>query len=318
MKRYVGVDLGATNVRAAVGAETGGIVASARTNTPKTTGDAVTETVLDVVREACRRASVEPDSIEAAAIGAMGRSDNEAGTVSAPSNLDKRVGSISLVDPLEALLDTDAVVIRSDTQAGAVGEFLHADSGIGNLVYLTISSGIGAGVITDGELLLGRNNNAGEVGHQTIDCDGFMTCGCERSGHWEAYCAGENIPRFTRELYEAEPVETSLPIESETLDAATVFDHAETDTFADRVIERIGELNVAGVANVVHAYAPDVVVFGGAVATENPDRVVEPVRERLPSALLVDTPNIAVTELGDSAGLVGALEIARDVAGNAR
>lgn len=307
---YVGIDLGATNVRAAVGDGTGTMIASARAATPEgTIGNAVTEAVLDVVREACERAGVVPTTIDGATIGAMGRLDVDAGTVSVSSNLDVCDGTIPLVDPLSSLLDTDAVVLRSDTQVGAIGEHVRVYPDIESLVYLTISSGIGAGVIADGQLLSGRNNNAGEVGHQTIDCGGFMTCGCGLDGHWEAYCAGENVPRFARALYEADPVETSLPIEDD-LDAATVFEHAETDAFADRVVERVAELNVVGVANVVHAYDPEIVVFGGAVAVENPARVVEPVRERLPSALVVDPPAIAVAELGDRAGLVGALAIA--------
>lgn len=309
--RYVGVDLGATHVRAAVGDGAGSIAARTRAATPEaTTGDAITGAVLDVVREACEQADIPPAAIDGAAIGTMGRLDVDAGTVSVPSNLDDDVGAISLVDPLAALLDTDAVVLRSDTQAAAVGEHVRVYPDVENLVYLTISSGIGAGVVAGGRLLSGRNNNAGEVGHQTIDCEGFMTCGCGREGHWEAYCAGENIPRFGRALYEVEQLETSLPIESDELDAETVFGHAGSDAFTDRLIERIVELNVAGVANVVHAYDPEVLVFGGAVAVENPDRVVAPIRERLPPALVVDAPEITVTELGDSAGLVGTLVIA--------
>lgn len=316
--RYVGVDLGATNVRAAVGDAKGSIAARARARTPEVaTENAVTEAVLDVVRKACERAGVAPASIEGAAIGAMGRIDVDAGTVSAPSNLDERVESIQLVDPLETLLGTEAVALRSDTQAGAMGIRVRVYPDVDDLVYLTISSGIGAGVIADGRLLTGRNENAGEVGHQTIDCEGFMTCGCGREGHWEAYCAGSNIPRFARTLYEVDPVDTSLPIDGD-LDAETVFEHAGTDAFADRVLDRVVELNVVGVANVVHAYDPEVVVFGGAVAVENPDRIVAPLRERLPLALVVDAPELAVTDLGDSTGLVGALAIASIEGGDIR
>ncbi|QHS16036.1 ROK family protein [haloarchaeon 3A1-DGR] len=313
MMHFVGVDLGASNVRAAVGDRTGEIRATARARTPAgPTGAAVTDAVREVVTAACSSADVDPTDVAGAGVASMGRLDLAAGAVASAPNVDADVGPIRLVGPLASLLDLDrdAVTLRSDTQAGAVGERFHAHPDVEDLVYLTISSGIGAGVIADGEPLTGRDANAGEVGHITIAPEGGMTCGCGREGHWEAYCSGNNVPRFARALHERDPVDTAVPLADEGFDAADVYAHAGTDAFADRVLERVTALNVRGAAAVVHAYAPRVLVVGGAVATNNPETVVEPIRRRLPGELVVDAPEVTLAELGDDAALAGALVLA--------
>ncbi|ADD07381.1 glucokinase (plasmid) [Natrialba magadii ATCC 43099] len=326
----VGVDLGATNVRAVVGDDTGTIVGRARARTPQgPTADAVTRAVLDVVREACRDASVEPSTIAGAGIGSMGVIDRDAGTVGLSSNLGTETESldpIPLVDPLADLLETDAVVLHNDTLAGAIGEHHHTHPDVDSLVYLTISSGIGAGVISDGSPLLGTDGNAGEVGHMTIDAAGRLPCGCGAAGHWEAYCSGNSIPALARLLAadggerksenenevedEDRHTETALPLESNDLTAAEIFEHAGSDPLATHVVDRVAELNVLGMGNVINAYAPAVVSVGGAVALNNQSLVLDPIREEIESQLVVQTPEIVCSDLGEEAVLRGALRCA--------
>lgn len=303
----IGVDLGATNVRAVVGDETATVRSSAWDSTPVgPTETAVTDAVVGVVREACAAAGIDPATIEAAGVAAMGLLDTEAGVVREPANLDD-IGPIPLVEPLSELLQTEDVYLRSDTLAGAIGERFFAHPDVDDLVYLTISSGIGAGVIADGEPFQGRDGNAGEVGHTTIDADGFMTCGCGRPGHWEAYCSGNNIPGFVRALHDGDPDDTSVPLERADFTAADLFEYAGEDAFADSIVERLAQLNTSGVANIVYTYAPEVVSVGGAVALNNPDRVIDPIRNRIDEAVLVEAPEIVPGALGERAVLKGAL-----------
>ncbi|QFU84540.1 ROK family protein [Natronorubrum aibiense] len=328
----VAVDLGATNVRAIVGDKNGTIVGRARAETPQgPTAAAITQAVLDVVRDACRDAALNPSSVVGAGIGSMGAIDRATGTVAISSNLgagtDASTGSnpgsgtgfeldpIPLVDPLANLIESDSVVLLNDTLAGAIGEHHHTYPDIDSSVYLTLSSGIGAGVISNGIPLLGTDGNAGEVGHMTIDAAGRLPCGCGAAGHWEAYCSGNNIPALARLLSEADkndgtPVETTLPLKSESLTAKQIFEHAGSDLFATRVVDRIAELNVLGMGNLINAYAPDVVSVGGAVALNNPSLVIDPICERIESQLVVHTPEIVCSDLGEQAVLYGALRCA--------
>ena len=305
MATYVGVDLGATNVRAVVG-DGPDVVGRARRSTPRgPTGIAVTEAGLSVVREACADAGVDPASVEAAGVAAIGPLDLAAGAVDGPSNLPDTIDYIPLTGPLSNLLDTDRVYLHNDTSAGVIGERFHSERSPDDMVYLTVSSGIGAGVCVDGNVLGGWDGNVGEVGHMTIDPSGAMTCGCGRDGHWEAYCSGENLPRYARHLHDGE--ETTLALEADDFAAKDVFDAAARDDFAARVVERVREWNAIGVATLVQAYAPLVIYVGGAVATNNPGHVVDPLRDRVPELVFGNVPEIQLTTLGEDVVVQGAL-----------
>jgi len=309
MATYLGVDLGATTIRAVVGDRAGRVVGVDRRPTPRRPADvAITEAVIDAVREACADAGVDPEAVVAAGIGAVGPLDHDAGVAVDPTNLPGDVGSIPLVGPLRTRLSTDRTYFHNDATAGAIGERFFHDGG-DDLVYLTLSTGVGAGVVVDGHVLSGWNGNAAEVGHVTLDPDdGARACGCGGTGHWEAYCGGANVPGYARDLHDGES--TTLPVDEPDadIDAADVFDAADGDEFASRVVDRIGRWNALGVATVVHAYAPRVVAVGGGVARNNSDRVLGPIRDRLPSLLRVArTPAVRLTDRDGDAVVRGAL-----------
>jgi glucokinase len=305
MAYYVGVDLGATNVRSVVADARGEVVGRARGSTPTgPTGIAVTEAVLDTVRAACADADLDPKRAVAAGIGSFGPLDLAAGTVENPANLPDCIDRIPLTGPVENLLDSEEVYLHNDTIAGLIGERFYGPRTPDDVVYLTMSTGIGAGVAVDGNVLSGWDGNAGEVGHMTLDPDGRMTCGCGSPGHWEAYCSGDSIPRYARHLARTEELPTDLPLEE--LHAADVFE-TPTDPLAARTLERVADWNTQGVANICHAYAPIVVYVGGSVALHNPEAVLDPIRERLADHLLVNVPEVELTTLGDEVVVKGAL-----------
>jgi glucokinase len=304
MTRYLGVDVGATTIRVVVGDDEGRIDGSHRTATPQgPPGDLVTEAVLATAREACADAGVAPETVVGVGIGAAGPLDPAEGAVVNPPNLTDGVGRIPLVEPLSRLCRTEQVTLHNDATAGAIGErFFGTETA--NLVYLTISTGIGAGVVVDDHLLSGWHGNAGAVGHVVVDPDGRRVCGCGGRGHWEAYCSGANVPGYARDRHDGEP--TALALEDHDLDAAGVFGAAGEDEFATRVVDSVARLNAIGVSTLVRAYAPRVVVIGGGVARNHPDHVIAPVRERLPD--LVDrVPDLRATAFGNEAVVRGAL-----------
>ncbi|MFC3957841.1 ROK family protein [Halovivax cerinus] len=309
MSYYAGIDLGATNLRAVVGDPAGESLAIRRRRTPQgPSGIDVTEAVLETLRDACIETGIEPASIDAAAIGSIGPFDLANGAVVDPANLPDTIDRIPLTGPVERLVETDRVALHNDATAGVIGERFYADRNPDDMCYVTVSSGIGAGICCDGSVLSGWDGNAGEIGHIVVDPAGLLRCGCGRPGHWEAYCSGDGIPAYARAIADREPgVETSLPLESDDLDAERVFDATGSDPLADLVVDRVADWNVVGIATLVHAVAPMVVSIGGAVATNNPGAVVEPIRERLGSAVISNVPEVRVTALGDDVVLRGAL-----------
>jgi glucokinase len=306
MARYAGVDLGGTNVRAVVADADGEIHGSDTRPVPRgPTGLAVTDAILDCLRAACSAANAPPETIAAVGVAAAGRLDPTEGIVE-PTNI--AVDTVPLTGPIANLVDTDKVHLHKDVAAGVIGERYHAERNPADMVYLTISSGIGAGIAVDGSVLRGWDSNAGEAGHLTVDPAGRRTCGCGHDGHWEAYCSGANIPAYARLLWhDADRPATDLPIEDDGFEAADVFAHAREDAFAGRIVERLAEWNTMGVANVVHAYAPLVISIGGAVALENEALVIDPIRERLDDLVMTNVPEIRLTQLGDDVVVRGAL-----------
>lgn len=303
---YAGVDLGASNIKAVVGPESGSVESRARRRTPQgPDGDAVAEALLAATREALDGAGVTPEEIVHCGVASIGPLDKAAGELGRSANLGPNVDRVPLAEPLGDLLDTE-VTLLNDANAGVVGERFYADRTPDDMAYLTISSGIGAGVAVDGHVLSGWDGNAAEIGHNTVEIGG-LSCGCGAAGHWEAYCSGTNIPRHARHVHETEGVPTALPLGE--IDAKDVFE-AANDPLAERVIERMQAYNAAGVADLVHAYAPLVVYVGGAVARNNPEQVVEPIRERLPELVMTNVPEIRLTSLGDEAVVRGALAAA--------
>jgi len=292
-----------------VGDETGRVVASRRTGTPQgPNGITVTEAVLDALRGAAEEAEVAPTRIAAVGIGSIGPLDLAEGAIDNPANLPDTIDRIPLTGPIGELVDSDDIYLHNDTTAGVVGERFYSDRNPDDMIYLTISSGIGAGVCVDGDVVGGWDGNAGEVGHMTVDPQGFMTCGCGIDGHWEAYCSGNNIFRYAQELHDEDPVETAMPMESADFTSADVFAHAqEGDEFAEYVLDQVTQWNVVATANMIHAFAPLVIYVGGAVTLNNPDRVLDPIRERLDDVVFGNVPDVQLTTLGDDVVVKGAL-----------
>lgn len=302
MRHCAGVDLGATNVRVLVAAA-GDVVGRDRRRTPQgPTGDAVTDGVRAALRAACDDAGISPERLDAVGVAAAGLLDLAEGVLREPPNI-PGVANVRLVDPIEALVDGQ-VRLLNDADAGVIGERHSGDRTPDNLIYLTMSTGIGAGICIDGTVVSGWDGNSGEVGHLQLDPRREMTCGCGGGGHWEAYCSGANIPRYARYIHESEGIPTDLDLEEAS--AADVFDR-RGDPLADEVVRRVGEWNVQGVGSLIHAYAPLAIYVGGGVALNNPERVLGPVREAIPQRVVGNVPDIQLTTLGDDVVVRGAL-----------
>lgn len=305
-----GIDLGATNLRAAVAEEPGDPLAVERVDTPAgTDGRAVAWAAAEALEVAADRAGTMAAALRAVGIGSIGPLDRAAGAVVQPPNL-PGVDRIPLRDALIPLVGHPRVYVENDAVAGLVGEQAVAQAPAANVVYLTLSTGIGAGVSVDGHVLRGRSGNAAEVGHLTVEPADGRRCGCGAAGHWEAYCAGAAVPEFARDLAESSGVETDLPLDSKSFTAADVFDAAGDDPLADRVTEAVTRYNAIGVAALVHAYAPDRIAVGGAVALENPSLVIDPLAEAVGAHTMLAVPEIEPAVHGGDAVLRGALELA--------
>lgn len=312
MNYYLGIDIGATSLSAVVATEELDGIGRATNRTPDGSSEVtILEELLRTVEAACETGGVDPTEISAAGIGSIGPLDQDAGAIVETVNVSGTDSRIQLVQPLRTVLGTDRISLRNDAICGVIGERYVAESETENMVYLTMSTGIGAGVVVDGNVIFGSDGNAGEVGHMTIDPAGTMNCQCGAAGHWEAYCSGANIPHYAAHLRREEAIETELRSNEAGFTAKDVFDSVGEDDLATRVVERVGRWNTIGFANVVQAFAPTATAVGGAVALDNPDLVLDPIRQRISEHVMLDVPEIRLAELGEDVVLMGALLLAR-------
>jgi glucokinase len=223
---------------------------------------------------------------------------------------------IPVVEPLEREFDVPVRMVN-DCAAGVLGEHVYgAGRGVDNLFYVTFSTGLGGGAIVDGHLLVGKDGNAVEVGHLTIHPDGEVICGCGCPGHWEAYCGGMNIPGFARTLLRRMRWRDSLLAilcggDSEAITTEMVFDAArQGDGAALSIVDEVGKINAVGVADIVNAYDPELITFGGGVALNNPELILKPIRRYVARHVINRLPEMMITPLGEDIVLYGALALA--------
>ena len=181
---------------------------------------------------------------------------------------------------------------------------------------ITLGTGIGGAVLLDGVVLRGRNGMAGEFGHMQVVPDG-QPCECGGRGCWEQYCSGNALVRLARdqvgrmptlldELCGGDPARLTGPMVSQAAE--------EGDLLARQAFASVGDWLGVGVANLVAALDPDVVVVGGGVSAAG-DRLLEPARAALARSLVGsghrDVPELVRARFGPEAGAVGAVELAR-------
>jgi len=195
---YVGVDLGCTSLLATAVSTDGTVLARAKRKTKGRNGaDAVIIRLADTVGRALKDARLESGDVVGIGVGVPGPLDPVTGVVHNCPNLGPTWDNVPLADRLQSLLGRP-VVIENDVNVGALAEYLHgAGQGADTMLAIFVGTGIGGGLICDGELVRGARNSAAEVGHMVLLADGPL-CGCGQRGHAEALASRTAIDRDIR------------------------------------------------------------------------------------------------------------------------
>jgi len=306
MSLTVAVDIGGTHIRVAV-YEPDSIkpVAHQRTRSLATEPG-----VYDRLEQAIE--SVWPkEKVQAIGIASPGPLDPHTGTILATPNIPEWKNfpvapKLSQHFGVPVHLDNDA------NMAGLAEWQFGAGKGHQDLVYLTISTGIGGGVINNGCLLQGYRGMGAELGHSIIDPEGPL-CGCGHRGHVESFCSGPSIARYVTEQIKAGKPSTLHA--QPNLSAAQIADAArEGDALAIFAFERAGYYLGIAVANYLATFDPSILIFGGGVSQVG-DLLFKPFEESLRKHTFhphyLDNLVITKAALGDDAGLLGAYALAR-------
>jgi glucokinase len=308
----LGLDIGGTKLAAGVVTGDGGVLA--RAVVPSRAQDGPTsmiERLLVLGREVVEGSGVAWSRLLGIGIACGGPLDPWTGTILSPPNL-PGWDRVPLTDIVRRDLDLPAVV-DNDATAGALAEWWFGagrSRSIDDLVYLTISTGVGGGLVLDGRLYRGVTGNAGELGHLTVMYQG-RPCGCGRRGCLEAYVSGTNIAARAREALAAG--ESSSLARLPTVTAEDVARAAaEGDRIAGQVWDETIEMLGSALANIIDVFDPALIVLGGGV-TRSGDQLLRPVREiarRLAYGPAARSTEIVLASLGERHDVVSAAVVA--------
>ena len=313
MSLTIGIDVGGTKVLGGVVDESGKVLTTARKDTPRQGGSALTQTIADVAKELLQQHSVSSVGVSAAGFVSSDRK-----TMLATPNIADWNG-VDLDHQLNQLIGLP-VVIENDANAAAWGE---AKFGAGknqdHMMMLTVGTGIGGGIVVNGALYRGAYGIAAEYGHMRVVPDGHI-CGCGARGCFEQYASGNALLRHAREAINASPeVARNLLSRGDGtvagLTGQAITEAArEGDPVALTAFNTTGQWLGAGIASLAVLLDPACVVIGGGVIDAG-EILLKPTRESLernmPFAGKHPYPKIIAAQLGNEAGLVGVADLAR-------
>jgi len=313
MTNTIGIDVGGTKVLGGVVTETGEILKTARRETPREGGRALTQTIADVALELYKEYPV--DSIGVSAAGFIS-SDRQ--TILATPNIAGWNG-VNLDQELTQIIGK-RIVLENDANAAAWGEFkFGAGRGRQDLMLLTLGTGVGGGLILGGALFRGAFGIGAELGHLRLVPDGHL-CGCGIRGCLEQYASGSALMRHAREAISASPdlARNLLARGDGTLEGLKghhITEAArEDDPVALAAFNTMANYLGAGIASLCAVIDPSCIVLGGGVIDAG-EIFLGPTREAalrlIPFSGKHPYPDIVPAELGNNAGLVGVADLSR-------
>jgi glucokinase len=307
MSAHIAVDVGGTQIRAACYRPD--TILPLKLNRISTQGHDATplERLMTLIT------SIWPEEEEVAAIGiaAPGPINPFKGMIYTAPNIPGWT-NLPLVQRLEERFCVKTL-LGNDANLAALGEWsFGAGRGHHHLIYMTVSTGIGTGIIVDDRLLLGENGLAAELGHTTAMPDGPV-CGCGQRGHLEALASGTGIARWVEQELAAGAV-SILPANQKLSAKEVSLAAQQGDGVAIAALARAGTFIGYALADILHTFNPSIIILGGGV-TRSGEFLLSPLRaglkERIISPQYLEGLTITTAALGDEAGLLGALALAR-------
>lgn len=306
----LGLDVGGTKIAAGV-VDADGRVGSFAVEPTVTDSAEGAERLVALGRRAVEESGRSWSEIRAVGIACGGPLDAARGVLLTPPHLP---GWHDL--PLAAIVERDLerpAVLENDATAAAAGEHrFGAGVGTRHLVYLTISTGVGGGVVADGRLFRGAMGNGAELGHVTVRCDGRVCPGCARRGCLEAYVSGTSIAARAREALGAGDGTSPLAAIADPTASDVAAAARDGDPLATRVWDETTTMLACGIVSIVNVFEPEIVVLGGGVSGVG-EQLLAPVRDSVRSTAMSPAgraARIVASPLGEHVGVVGAAAIA--------
>lgn len=314
--RYiVGVDLGGTSINVGVVSYDGSRILAMRSSPtgadkgPKHVVDRILVMIREAMSDAAKEADIREEGFLGIGVGSPGPLDRATGTVIETPNLGWR--NFPLRDLVANAIGLPAE-LDNDANAATLGEWwVGAARGVDNVVGVTLGTGIGGGIVLNGQVFHGVSDVAGEIGHMSIDSTGRL-CKCGNYGCLEAYASGPAIAaRATEGLLTGEQSLLPSMVDGDIsrITAETVYEGIVAgDTYAKEVMRDTAKFLGSGIANLINLLNPEIVVLFGGV-TRAGDHLLEPLRHEVRRRAFrraFESCRIVTSELGNQAGVIGA------------
>ncbi|MBN1892415.1 MAG: ROK family protein [Clostridiales bacterium] len=316
MSYYIGIDLGGTNIKAGIVDPDGKTIEkrSIKTNADRPMQEIIAD-MGQLALDAMNDSGLPRSDFAAVGVGSPGTPDNKHGVLLYATNLPFRMAPIrSVIGKITGL----PVYIDNDANCAAMAESVNgAAQGAADSVTITLGTGIGAGIIINHRIYSGFNQAGSEFGH-TVIVVGGVPCPCGRKGCFESYASATGLIRMTREAAAADPSSVMNRIIADKngkISAKTAFEAMrEGDKTAIDLVDRYIEYLAEGLANVINAFMPEILVVGGGVCNEG-EALLMPLRAKLEGKTFfgpgVRRTEVRLAKLGNGAGIVGAAMMAK-------
>ena len=314
---YIGVDLGGTNIAVGVVTEEGKILAEASTKTLyQRPYQEIVKDMAICAKKALDKAGLTEDDVKSVGIGIPGVADQKEGRVIFCTNLAWH--DIPLREELQKYIQKPVYIDNDATVAGLAEAYAGVSAGCQSSVFLTLGTGVGAGIMIDGKPWSGAHGVGSELGHMTLVVDG-VPCTCGNDGCVERYCSATALIRMAKQSCLAYPesmIMTLADNDPEKISAKTVIDAAKAgDPTAKRIFDRYAKYLAITINNVTAFMDPEMIVLGGGVSRAG-EFLLDAVEEKLPRYLMYKTlpsPKICLAKLGNEAGIIGAALLGKAV-----
>jgi glucokinase len=317
MNHYIGIDLGGTNLRAAIAdTDTGQIFHQLKCPTLAAEGqEAVIGRIVGLIRE-LTQANGYAGTIKGVGIGVPGTPDIDTGVIQFLPNLPGQWLNVPLRDIVEQQVELPVALIN-DVRAITLGEWTFgAGRGADTIACLAIGTGIGGGVVVNGQFHLGIGGTAGEFGHHVVEVDG-LPCGCGGKGCLELYASGPAIAAMgVKEVMHGHTTRIGELVDHDLnrIDAGVIVQAAlEGDPIAQGILQRVGRYLGIAVGNILGVISPQRVIFGGGVSLAGDlllKPIIQTVNERV-HVIPLQKVEFVLAELGINGGLIGSALWAR-------
>lgn len=310
--KYIGIDIGATNLKAGLVDEAGQILATQKMKVSMIQSpEELARCMAQMTTELAQTADVPMEDIVSIGVGVPGVVEIRSGSLQYSCNLPFR--KVPLRRMFHRYLDKP-LYLENDGNCAAVGEY-YAGAGRNSkrFVTITLGTGIGGGIIHNGKIYHGSNGMAGEVGHMSIQLGG-EPCPCGRSGCWERYASATALKRLTQRVLSENPDSILRQVVDENdrhISGQSAFIAARRgDPVGQYICDTYIDYLCAGIVNLVNIFQPDTLALGGGVSNEQDEQLLLPVRRIVARQSIPCDPEkmtrIVKAELGSNAGIIGA------------